>query len=142
VLGILCCQCKFAKAQTIDTLPNIVITEPPDNGQRIFGGTYTEASYPGGPDKMFKYLDSAIIYPVKALKHKIGGKVFMAFVIEKDGHLTNIRAIRSPSDELANECIRVLKDIVFKPAKYVGQPRRVMYTMPIVFDADNPKVHH
>lgn len=98
--------------------------------------------YPGGWDKLYQYLDKNIVYPRKDRRKKVGGKAFIQFMIEKDGHLTDIKAIRAPSIAIGNECERVFKDLVFVPAKRTSGPFKMMYVTPVVFNPDKPKEHH
>jgi TonB family protein len=136
---IFCCLGKTTVAQVSDSIPDIKIKEPPV----IYPNPYrSDPVYPGGFEKLTKYIDSAIVYPKRALRRKIGGRVIVGFVIEADGHIDELKAYRSPDEELSKECIRALKDLVFIPAKYMnGKGVRTMYTVPVNFDPEHPKDH-
>ena len=148
LLIIICCFTFIVRGQVHDDMPipgNINISEPKPRMQGE-GGMWVEPNivdpiYPGGWNNFLKYIDSAIAYPKKALKNNIGGNVIVTFVVEKDGKLTDIKAFRSPSEELSNECIRILQGVVFKPGSQNGTLVRVQYSIPIFFDPNNPTQH-
>ena len=98
-------------------------------------------SYPGGMAMFYKYVNQHTIYPKKAQARKIEGKVIIQFIVEKDGKVSNIKIIRSPSIDLSNESIRVLKDIRFVPGTVSGRPTRMALQLPIDFQINNPKRH-
>lgn len=64
----------------------------------------------GGPAGFDVFLKYYIKYPDYAIKRSIQGIVWVTFVVEKDGSLTNIKAIKYPDESLANELIRVMKN--------------------------------
>ncbi len=146
MLIIICCFALIVNGQVRDdrsipdSIPNIPEPKPFMDGEKGWV-VWPEPGYPGGFDSLFKYLNEKIIYPKKALRKKVGGNVVMTFVIEKDGSLTDIKAFRSPSIELSDECARVLQNVKFEPGTQNGKPTRVRYVMPIFFDVNNPKVH-
>jgi protein TonB len=95
-------------------------------------------AYPGGETQMFKDIATAMIYPQICLENEIQGKVFVQFVVEKSGKISNVRVVRQPEGELgevlAHEAVRVVKSFKdFKPGTLNGEPKRVVMTLPIVF---------
>jgi TonB family protein len=96
-------------------------------------------SYPGGMAMFYKYISRHINYPKKAKASKIEGKVIVRFFVERDGKVSNIKVIKSPSIDLSNESVRVLKDIKFVPGTVGGKPRRMLLQLPIDFQLNNPK---
>ncbi|MGZ3757551.1 MAG: TonB family protein [Mucilaginibacter sp.] len=141
LLLICVCCCWFASIaqEPPDSIPNIPEPKAVMNND---GGSEIEPDYPGGWDTFYQYLDKNIVYPRKDRRKKIGGKAFIQFVVETDGHLTNIKAIKAPSIAIGNECERVFKDLVFVPGRRTSGPVRVTYTTPVVFNPGSPKVHH
>jgi protein TonB len=72
-------------------------------------------------------------YPVQALDLGIQGKVFVVFVIDKDGYISNIRS-RGPDKILEKEAERIIKLLPrMIPGKQRGRPVKVPYSVPIVF---------
>ncbi len=88
-----------------------------------------------------------LVYPREAVEKSIDGRVVLKFVIEKDGSLTNIETITSPSPLLTAEAVRVLSESPgWTPGMQEGKPVRVFYVMPLYFalqqdpeSADNVK---
>jgi len=60
---------------------------------------YTEPTFPGGLKQFYKYLAKNIHYPKNAVKNHIQGKVYLIFVIEKDGSIGNIKVKKGVSKE-------------------------------------------
>jgi TonB family protein len=94
----------------------------------------TQPSYPGGMEKFYQYLGKAVKYPVEAQKNNIQGKVFLSFIIEKDGTLTDIKVERKLEPSLDAEAVRIVKESSkWLPGKQDGKPVRVKYNLPISF---------
>jgi TonB family protein len=68
-----------------------------------------EAEFPGGKTEVRKFLTNHLKYPDEALINEEMGKVFVSFIVETDGTLTNINIIRGVSDSLDAESIRIIK---------------------------------
>ena len=81
-----------------------------------------------------KFLQKNIKYPPDASEKNVSGKVLISFVIEKDGHLSNITVNRGAGFGMDEEALRVLKlSKAWKPGLQNGQPVRVRYIVPINF---------
>ncbi len=90
--------------------------------------------FPGGESTWAKFLQKNLHYPAQAADAHIQGKVYVSFVVEKDGHLSNINVLRSPGYGLEDEAVRVLKLVPpWKPGIQNGRPVRVSYSMPFSF---------
>lgn len=98
-------------------------------------------SYPGGMAVFYKYIRQHISYPKKAQAEKIEGKVIVQFIVEKDGTVSGIKVITSPSIDLSNECVRILKNMRFVPGTVDGKATRVSLVLPFVFQLNNTKKH-
>jgi len=91
-------------------------------------------NYPGGVDKFYKFLQENIKYPAEAKSKKIQGKVFVSFIVEKDGSLSGIKAVRDPGAGCGPEAVRVMKlSPKWNPGIQNGHKVRVQYTLPISF---------
>jgi len=95
-------------------------------------------AYPGGETQMLKEVFSNMIYPQICLENDFQGKVFVQFVVEKNGKISNIKILRQPEGDLGKalgkEAIRVVKNLKdFTPGTLNGEPKRVVMTLPIVF---------
>jgi len=89
--------------------------------------------FPGGMDRFYKYVSNNINRPEIEEDSQITMSVVMAFVIEKDGSMTDIRALRSTDKNLEREAIRVLKSLKTKwePGYQNDKPVRTLYMLPI-----------
>ena len=95
--------------------------------------------FPGGMGEAMKFLAKNIKYPVAAQQAKIEGRVIVQFVVERDGSISDIHAMRSVSPELDAEAIRVVSLMPkWKPGKQRGKAVPVKFTMPIIFRLQTP----
>ena len=80
------------------------------------------------------HINKTVRYPEIAQEMGIQGKVYMRFVIEKDGSITNIEVLRSPDRNLEKEALRIINKLPkMTPGKQRGRPVRVPFSIPITF---------
>ena len=90
--------------------------------------------FPGGETEVRKFIANNIRYPKEALKYGEVGKVYVTFIVAKDGAVEKVRIVRSVSPALDNEAIRVVSTMPnWIPGKNKGEPVNVQYTMPVNF---------
>lgn len=101
----------------------------------IFMVVESMPEFPGGQQALFKYLAENVKYPVIAQENGIQGRVICQFVVNKDGSIVDVEAVRSSGEpSLDKEAIRVIKSMPkWKPGKQRGKPVRVKYTVPVNF---------
>jgi protein TonB len=88
----------------------------------------------GGDDEFRNWVAKNIVYPQIPLDNGIQGKVFLQFVVEKDGSLSNIKVVKTIDPELGSEAVRVLESSPkWNPGKQQGNPVRVNYNFMITF---------
>lgn len=103
--------------------------------EEIFLVVEEQPSFPGGEDKMFEYLYSNIKYPQVAKENNITGRVFLTFVVEKDGSIANAKILRDIGGGCGQEALRVVKSMPkWSPGKQRGKPVRVQFNLPVVFE--------
>jgi len=121
-----------------------------NNGISTGAGTATDASsnetlkvaeimpQPVGGDAAWsKFLQSNLHFTDKAMENQVSGKVFVTFIIEKDGTISNIHIERGPGFGLNEEAVRVLKLAKpWKPGMQNGHAVRVQLTLPVNFMLD------
>lgn len=91
--------------------------------------------FPGGEKKLNNFFRETIHYPQSAKEKRLEGKVFITFIIEKDGHVSHAEIIRGISTDLDNEAIRVIMALPkWEPAIYENKPVRVQYMLPVRFE--------
>ena len=102
--------------------------------QKVFDVVEQMPEYPGGQAVLFEYLSKNIKYPADAEKKKVEGKVFVTFVVDTDGKITDVSLLRKVFPSLDAEAIRVISAMPnWIPGKQKGQVVRVKYTVPIMF---------
>jgi protein TonB len=101
----------------------------------IFMVVESMPEFPGGQQALFKYLAENVKYPVIAQENGIQGRVICQFVVNKDGSIVDVVAVRSSGEaSLDKEAIRVISSMPkWKPGKQRGKPVRVKYTVPVNF---------
>ena len=102
--------------------------------EEVFLSVEENPEFPGGPAKLLEYVQKNLKYPMMARESDIQGRVFVGFVVEKDGSITNVKVMRGIGGGCDEEAVRVVQSLPkFKPGKQRGNPVRVAYTLPIVF---------
>lgn len=122
--------------QEIPDITDIGDYEGEDTGEaQIFQVVEDMPAFPGN---VTKWISKNVKYPVLAMENGIQGKVFVQFVIEKDGSITDVKVSRGVDASLDKEAVRVVKAMPkWKPGKQRGKPVRVSYTLPIFFQLAN-----
>jgi len=88
----------------------------------------------GGAAAWGKFLQKNLRYPSEASEKGLGGRVMVSFIVEKDGHLSNILVDKGAGYGMDEEAARVLKlSKAWKPGLANGHPVRVKYMLPINF---------
>jgi protein TonB len=106
----------------------------PDGGVYEAAGLERMPEPYGGAAAWAKFLRKNLSYPGMAIDEHMQGRVFVSFIIEKDGHLSNFVVERGAGYGMDEEAMRVLKLApAWKPGIQNNQPVRVKYTIPINF---------
>ena len=93
--------------------------------------------YPGGIEAFYKFVGQNYKTPVTPVDVKLKGKVFITFVVGKDGALTDFKLLRDIGYGTGDEAIRVLKlSQNWVPGKVNGEPVAAMYSLPITIQSD------
>ncbi|MCQ2235596.1 MAG: energy transducer TonB [Bacteroidales bacterium] len=91
-------------------------------------------AFPGGDVELRKFLAQSVKYPVIAQENGIQGRVFVSFVVDKTGSVTNARVARGIDPNLDKEALRVVNSMPkWTPGMQRGKPVKVSYTVPINF---------
>lgn len=102
--------------------------------EEIFVFVEENAGFPGGEEARMKYLRDHIKYPEMAKESGVQGTVYLKFVVEKNGSISNVKVLRGIGGGCDEEAVKVLKSMPkWKPAKQRGRPVRVWFNMPIKF---------
>ncbi len=91
-------------------------------------------SFPGGEKARNNYFAKNVKYPEVARKEGIEGRVFVTFVVDKDGSIADVKILRGIGGGCDEEAIRVIENMPkWIPGKQRGKDVRVQFNMPIVF---------
>ena len=102
--------------------------------QEIFQIVEEMPAFPGGEGKLMEYVAKNIKYPQIARETGIQGRVFVGFVVEPDGSISNVKLLRGIGGGCDEEAMRVIKSLPkWKPGKQRGKPVRVSYQIPVFF---------
>jgi len=93
-----------------------------------------EAEFPGGSDKMMRYISENVRYPQSSIEFNEQGRVFLSFIIEKDGKITNVKVEKGVSDSIDAEALRLVNSMPWwTPGVLKGEPVRTKAMLPINF---------
>ena len=100
----------------------------------IFADPEQQPYFPGGETALLKYLQENVKYPTKAVKDSIQGRVVVQFLIDPAGYVGEVKVVRSVSEELDAEAVRVVKTLPrFVPGRIFGKAVSAWYTLPVTF---------
>ena len=139
ILGIaLIASCAISKkkeASSETQLQDIVVVETDESDEEaIYVVVETMPEFPGGDLGLMKYIQKNVKYPAIAKEYNITGKVYVSFIVDKKGSVTNVKIVRGVDKNLDAEAMRVVKSLPkYKPGKQRGKAVRVMFTIPINF---------
>ncbi len=114
------------------------ILESPADTSAIFQVVETMPQFNGN---MQTWLKNNVKYPVKAIANKEKGRVFVSFVVERNGNISNTKVTKGVSPLLDAEALRVVKSMpAWIPGKQGGQTVRVAFAVPINFNLSESPV--
>jgi periplasmic protein TonB len=87
----------------------------------------------GGLEAFYKFVGKNLKYPKRAQQMGTQGKVFIEFVIDKNGHVTDMKVIKGIGSGCDEEAMRVLALTSWQPGRQRGKPVKVRMTMPLNF---------
>lgn len=106
----------------------------PTDSDKVYDVVEQMPQFPGGPSALMKYLSDNISYPAEAEKKGAQGRVIIAFIVECDGSVSNLKVEKSAEDHLDNEALRLVKSMPkWTPGRHEGHSVRVKYCVPITF---------
>lgn len=114
--------------------PPAVVEEEEVAEAEIFTVVEESPSFPGGDVARIQFLQQNIVYPQMARESGIQGTVYVTFVVERNGAVTDVRVLRGIGGGCDEEAVRVIKAMPkWNPGKQRGKPVRVQFNMPIKF---------
>ena len=120
--------------KNIEITPVVVEEEEDEAETQIFTVVENDPEFPGGMEALYKYLAQNIKYPQLARDNGITGKVYVTFVVERDGSIANPKVLRDIGGGCGQEAIRVVKSMPkWTPGKQRGKAVRVQFNLPVNF---------
>ena len=96
-----------------------------------------QAQFSGGNAAIQKYIQENLVYPEEALDSNYVGKVYVQFVVETDGTLSNGKILKGQYDCLNQEAMRLINEMPsWKPGIYKGKAVRTRMVIPFIFKLD------
>lgn len=117
-------------------IEDVVFDEAPEEeaADEIFQFVEDQPTPLGGMKAFYAYVGKNMKYPAQARRMGIEGKVYITFVVGKDGALTDVKVLKGIGAGCDQEAIRVLSGAPkWKPGKQRGRPVRVRMQLPIIF---------
>lgn len=116
----------------IDIPDNPVVGDPDDG--KVFSVVEEMPTFPGGEEKLRDYLRNNIKYPGIARENGISGRVYVTFVVDKEGKIKDIRLLRGIGGGCDEEAMRVIRSMPdWKPGRQNGRAVQVQYNLPVNF---------
>jgi protein TonB len=122
------------QTEVLEEYVPVEVVEEDVQEQEIFQIVEEMPSYPGGDAKLMEFVAKNIKYPQIARETGIQGRVFVGFVVEPDGSVSNVKVLRGIGGGCDEEAMRVVKSMPkWKPGKQRGKAVRVSYMLPVNF---------
>ena len=113
------------------------VSVPGDQEKEVFTMVEEMPKYPGGDEARTKYMIESIKYPAEAKKKGIEGTVYVSFIVESDGTVSNVKILKGIGGGCDEEAMRVVKGMPkWLPGKQKGKPVRVQFNMPVKYAFD------
>jgi protein TonB len=118
--------------QDIGDLNNAIVEE--DTITPPYNVVEQMPEFPGGEEALRKFLSNNVKYPAIAAENGVQGKVFVNFVVDRTGNISNVKVVRGVDPAVDKEAIRVVKSMPkWIPGRQNGETVRVSFTVPINF---------
>ena len=129
---------KVVSIQVVDSnKPDSVVTwqvEPKEEPDDVFMVVENPPEFPGGTMALLDFLRTNVNYPAECKENKVEGRVFVSFIVEKDGSINSPKVILGADPALDAEALRVVKMMPnWNPGYQCGEAVRVQYTVPMNF---------
>lgn len=121
---------SFSQTKTVETTPSRSESIDVEVAQK-------DAEFPGGLDAMHTFIRENIKYPQAAIEKGENGNVYVQFIIDANGAISDVKILRGISASLDAEAIRVVRKMPnWIPAEKNGQKIKVDYNLPIHFSVN------
>lgn len=112
----------------------ITVEQPKEDVDEIFMVVEEGAAPVGGMQAFYEFVGKKLKYPAQARRMNIEGKVFVEFVVNRDGSIQDVKAIKGIGAGCDEEAVRVIQSApAWKPGKQRGKAVRQRMVLPITF---------
>lgn len=124
---------EATQEQPVVTIPLEVEVELADTTYEIYL-VDVMPKFKGGDEALVRFIGSKTVFPKEAIENRIGGRVYVSFVINETGQVTQIALLRGADNILNQEALRVVSSMPdWIPGQKRGKPVKVKYQVPINF---------
>ena len=125
----------YTKGDLVSTkVKNVVTIEKDKNYDNVFTVVEKMPEFPGGMEGLMEYLSKSIKYPHQARELGVKGKVYIQFIVEKNGSITELDVIRGIGEGCDEIALQAVEDMpTWSPGEQRGIPVRVRFVLPVNF---------
>lgn len=118
---------------------DIVFEEAPaeEPVEQIFEVVEEQPAPEGGMEAFYKFVGKELRYPAQANRMGVEGRVFVQFVVDEKGNVSDVKAVKGIGAGCDEEAVRVIKLTKWNPGKQRGRPVKVRMIMPVMFKLSN-----
>ncbi len=115
-------------------LPSLSMAQATDQMEDVVSNPDVKPEYQGGNSAMFEFIQKNTTYPEQAKKEKVSGTVYVSFVIDKMGRVTQTKVVRGISHGCSEEAVRVVNAMPnWTPGTHAGKAVNVLMNLPVKF---------
>ncbi len=136
ILTIICFSVKVNAQRKVDSvkIKKQFIADSIKRSNQIYTKADLAPNFPGGDNGLLRYIKDNMQYPTRDREDNRQGKALVRFVVEKDGSISNIKALTAPSTTMAMEAERLVKAMPkWAPGIVSGRVSRVQFTIAVNF---------
>ncbi|WP_017732053.1 energy transducer TonB [Nafulsella turpanensis] len=122
-----------------DVVEEIVFEEAPEEEpvEQIFEVVEQQPTPEGGMEAFYKFIAEELEYPAQAQRMGVEGRVFVQFVVDEKGNVSDVKAVKGIGAGADEEAVRVIKQTKWNPGMQRGRPVKVRMVMPVLFRLSN-----
>ena len=130
-------QKEQSKTKKEAVAPIIIEEEDQGHNDLVYPMVEEMPKFPGGEEELYKYLVTNLRFPQQAKVKGFNGIVYVTFVINEDGSISDVKVLRGIGMGCDEEAVRVVKSMPsWEPGKQRGKPVKVQYNLPVRFKYD------
>lgn len=125
---------EITEETKVEAIQIVEVEQPKEDVDEVFLVVEETATPQGGMQAFYEYVGKKLKYPAQARRMNIEGKVFVEFVVNRDGSIVDVKSIKGIGAGCDEEAVRVIQSApAWKPGKQRGKPVRQRMVLPITF---------